>query len=218
MVVSAALGCRLCAIAASDVERAGFDVPIIREKDFFAIASLGGFIDGWSLVCPNNHRANLLVDYEGGALYDTVGSVVEAVECEFGPAVVFEHGPRGEASETGCGTCHAHMHVVPFGGSILALSKVADSSLSWQTVCVSDLQAVVGDSEYLFAADAYDGSRTVGAVAVLSAPRSQFFRRVLASAIGSSESSDYRIAPFERNAESTSMRLRSILRRARCAA
>lgn len=207
-------GCRLCAISEGNYAF-GCDAPVISERGYFGVASIGGFIPGWTLVCPDHHRNNLSVDYATSELHQTVSAVVNAVTAEFGQAAIFEHGATRDGSPTSCGTSHAHLHVVPFAEDLadLAIANY-DPSLSWVPTRLTDIARASGGREYLFVASRYTGLETVGYLALLREPRSQFFRRLIAAHLKAVHLADYRVAPLEHVGVATAERLSVVLKNA----
>jgi diadenosine tetraphosphate (Ap4A) HIT family hydrolase len=199
--------CRICRMVSAPQEAPLYDQIIFETANYFAVASLGGFIPGWVLVCSKAHHLSLASHYARPEFTHCVRSVVSSVAAVFGDPVVFEHGPIVENSATACGTTHAHLHVVPFPAQLDSLVREADRSLEWRQVSTISLSAY-GDREYLYFANRYAGSNTVGFAAELQMPRSQFFRHVIASAIGKGELANYRAAPLEPIAIDTGSRLR----------
>lgn len=204
--------CRFCAIA--DGRHAfGYDAPIMADQGYFGLASIGGFIPGWSLVCPREHRHNLATEYCSPSFHAATSGIVRTITAEFGEAAIFEHGAVHDSSLTACGTCHAHLHVVPFAGTLADVAVNAEPSLGWSPIRLRDLAAASRDSEYLFVANRYDGADTLGYFAHLRKPRSQFFRRLLASQLRVPHLADYRSAPLEEVSAKTAERARAAFRR-----
>jgi diadenosine tetraphosphate (Ap4A) HIT family hydrolase len=204
--------CRLCAIAKGR-HAFGCDAPVMVDPDYFGLASIGGFIPGWSLVCPREHRHNLASEYSSAKLHRAISVVVDAVAVDFGEAAIFEHGSIRDGSPTACGTSHAHVHVVPFTAALADLAVSAELSLEWESVHLHDVAVVSGGREYLFVANRYEGPATTGYLACLAEPRSQYFRRLLAAQLGVPHLGDYRVAPLEDLSISTAMRVRAAVER-----
>lgn len=190
-------GCRFCGIVsgALGAQTNALDTPWLTSAHYAAITSVGGFIPGWSLIVPRSHRLNLTVDYDRDDFVAFTRGVISLVEAKFGPSCVFEHGTTSEDSDTSCGTAHAHLHVVPFAGDLESLAAQFDVSLEWKTVKCSDLPNASLGSEYLFVANEFRGRESTGKLALLSQGRSQFFRQVLAKAVGKTGSHNYREDP-----------------------
>lgn len=212
MNTSALNNCRFCAIAAGQHGFA-YDVPIMAEQGYFGLASIGGFVPGWSLVCPREHRNNVAQDYANPRFQATVSQIVRAVTAEYGEVAVFEHGATRDGSPTACGTCHAHLHVVPFDGNLADLALKADAELCWLPTRLQDVGVTAAGFEYLFVANRYDGLSTTGQLARLQEPRSQFFRRLIASQLKSPHLADYRAAPLEEVSTATAERVRAAVQR-----
>lgn len=198
--------CRFCGIAAGDYG-ADYDIPTTLSEGYFSIASIGAFIPGWSLVCPRRHVHNLSGEYRLAVFQEEISKVCKAVKQSFGDSAIFEHGSNDDASPTACGTGHAHLHVVPYAGSITEL--IFSQSLDWRPVRLESLSVAVGGSEYLFAADRYEGADTRGYYAILRTPRSQFFRQLIAAHTGVPHLADYRTAPQAHISALTALRVRA---------
>ena len=52
-------------------------------------------------------------------LEQAIGVATEFVERHFGPATIFEHGPRVPGTSLGCGVDHLHFHVAPLKFSLV---------------------------------------------------------------------------------------------------
>jgi ATP adenylyltransferase len=202
-------GCRFCAIAAG-VAFTPYDRPILESDRYLAVASLGGFLPGWTLIIPRDHELNLSQRYADPAFLDFAAEVQRAVSTTFGNTVMFEHGANHAGSSTGCGTDHAHMHLVPLEASLTALATSYGTPDPWQRYPISELHRVAG-AEYLFVSDQFEHAKTSGLLQLLRAPRSQFFRRVIAEHLGMPGLADYRQEPLESLATSTATRLRDVL-------
>jgi diadenosine tetraphosphate (Ap4A) HIT family hydrolase len=207
----AAAACRFCGIAAGHYG-AAYDTPITASERYFSIASIGAFVPGWSLVCPRRHEHNLSAEYREPAFHDEISQVVSAVNRSFGRSVIFEHGSNRDESPTACGTSHAHLHVVPFVGSLTGLTR--SRPLNWMPVHLSAVAEVTDGSEYLFAADGYEGMDTLGYCAILRTPTSQFFRRLIAAHLEVPHLADYRTAPEAQLSALTALRVREAVRTA----
>lgn len=200
--------CRLCEIAAGKREHE-YDTPVLMGAGYFGIASVGGFVPGWSLLCTSNHLHNLAEDYQEAALQESLSLLVHAVNRSFGDCAIFEHGAVGESSATACGTSHAHIHAVPFAGRLADLAVATEPGLCWEPVRLREVAAAANGSEYLYVANRYAGVDTVGYLAVLMSPRSQFFRHLIAAHLKVPHLADYRRAPLETLSGSTALKVRA---------
>lgn len=201
------MSCRFCELASSHGRNRVADQVLYETERYFAISSIGGFIPGWTLVCPKSHQLNLSQFYLEESFVQFVKDVQEVVSKEYGSCVIFEHGANVEGSITACGANHAHLHIVPFSRSVQSLVPKEDSSLDWNTCLTGQIAPLSGGQEYLFCADKFDGHKTMGLVCTLPQQRSQFFRRVLSKAVGMTEFYDYKRYPFEEISNDTAKRL-----------
>lgn len=199
------MSCKFCEIGTepnwSDVDR-----PIIEDDGYFAVSSIGGFVPGWTLIFPKDHRFNMSRDYRDPAFNDFVLKVAAVVSKEYGRCVFFEHGAAMQDSQTGCGVNHAHFHVVPFSKSIELLAAAYRSNYVWQKTSASEIEDRCDGAEYLFCSDGFENDAS-GAISILEATESQFFRKVIASAMGLDALYDYKKYPFEELSADTAIRL-----------
>lgn len=201
--------CRFCAMPGSRKSLEEHDRPILETSKYFAVASLGGFIPGWTLVCPADHSLNLTQSYRDDAFIEFTEEVHGLLGSEFGPCVIFEHGSRTEGSLTGCGVNHAHLHLVPLRSSLVGLVARLDPSSQWIDASLSEVAALTSGREYLLMSDSYTGQSTTVKLLILNSPRSQYFRQILAEALNLKQLADYRVAPLKSEAGSVAERLRS---------
>src|SRR2546425_8909742 len=95
--------CRFCSIRHGHFFYGTADLPIHATRDYFAMASIGGFVEGWTLVVPNDHCLSLRDLYAVDSFTDFVTRTVRTVEGLYGPSVIFEHGANHSGSPTSCG-------------------------------------------------------------------------------------------------------------------
>jgi len=190
-------GCRFCGIVngASDAQTNVLDTPWLQSARYAAFTSVGSFIPGWALIVPRSHRLNLTVDYDRDDFVEFTRGVISLVETKFGRSCVFEHGTTSADSNTSCGTAHAHLHVVPFADDLESLAAKFDENLAWMSVKCSDVAEASLGREYLFVANEFHGKESKGKLALLAQGRSQFFRQVLAQAVGKTGAYNYREDP-----------------------
>lgn len=198
--------CKFCEIGAGH-HRGEADQPVIESDGYFAVSSIGGFVPGWTLVFPKEHRFNMSRDYRDSAFIDFVRKVAAVVSKEYGRCVFFEHGATKLNSQTGCGVNHAHFHIVPFSKSIEALAAAYRTGYAWQVTQASEIEERCEGAEYLFCSDEFSANPS-GVMSMLENPESQFFRKVIASATGLGALYDYKKYPFEELSANTAIRLR----------
>lgn len=202
-------GCRFCGFFERDsVELV--DTPWLRDDRYCSIVSKGALVPGWSLICPLRHEVSLTDDFQSEEFWDFAGSAEAIVRARYGDIRLFEHGAGYAGSPTGCGTDHAHLHLVPLTFSLATEALRYDASLKWSSCRAQDVKERVAGREYLFVSDKFDGSRTAGLLCLLELPVSQFFRRVVASRLGLKEFYDYRRHPMLEIADRTALDLRAL--------
>ena len=206
---SSQLDCRFCAIARGHTFHGAVDRPIDSTADYIGIASIGAFIEGWSLVLPKDHCLSLRDFYAVEPFSDFLRHVVERVEASYGPSVVFEHGANHRGSLTSCGTDHGHMHIVPISFSVRDALRESDLA-SWEHVHASAIRDKVGNHEYLFFSEVPGQKDLMGNVHKLTSPVSQFFRKVIAARVGATDVADYRQHLFLTTARRTRERLAKV--------
>lgn len=200
--------CRFCAILGGESVGDVFPSHWLDSQDYRAMISVGALVRGWTLVCPKEHSANLLGHYGQSAFWAFAAEAASALAKTYGPCTVFEHGCRDEQSLTGCGTGHAHLHLVPLDFSLASESLRFDAELEWQPCKATNIAERAGDHEYLFIADRFENSDASGLLCLLKAPRSQFFRRVIAQRIGLTDFFDYKKYPMLDIAQASAEELR----------
>ena len=186
--------CRLCDIWNGKYINEQFDVPFMRNDDYLAMASIGAFIEGWSLVVPRTHTFSMRTYYSDPDFADFVESVISHIKNVFHKSVlVFEHGANTCTSETSCGTHHAHLHIVPYDGSII---EDIYEDRDWTRVGLGDIEDTVQQNEYLLYSDNFNSFKTATFnIHILKKEESQYFRRLLGTKIGIDDYS-YKTAPY----------------------
>ena len=196
--------CRFCDIVNGKIYYDDIDEPIAYNEEFFAIASVGALIEGWTLIVPRMHQLSMRTTYMNPLFLNLVEKVLPSLIKKYGPIIAFEHGANKEESITACGTDHAHMHLVPWEGSLS--KKLKNYGMKWDHCHVSEISDKASGKEYLFYAD-LDRNESwgdpLGMIHVLRYPISQFFRHVLAEHLGKQEVSDYKKYPHLGTARQT---------------
>ncbi len=199
--------CRFCEGKVAEIKQFQADEILYESDKFYAISSIGGFIPGWTLVFPKEHNLNMSVFYGNQDLHFFLSDVHKAVAEIYGTSVIFEHGSNNETSQTACGVAHAHIHIVPFNQNIELLAKDASPDLVWTKADLNSIDKISEGNEYLFCANKYSGTDTKGCLAILNNPQSQFFRKVLAKAVGLVDLYDYKKYRFEDISTDTTKKL-----------
>jgi len=192
------VSCRFCEILKGTDQsgRSAVDSPWMQDSRYAAIVSIGALVPGWSLVCPRAHQLNLSSHFDRTDFWEFCSRAAEHVAARYGDVRVFEHGAQFEQSATGCGTDHAHLHLVPLHFSLCEAVLKSPVDMSWTRCRLGDVRRLAAGREYLFAADKLDGSDTQGVLAFPPVPTSQFFRRVIADQLGMSAMYDYKRFPM----------------------
>lgn len=196
--------CRFCNITDGIYEFNEVDQPFYQNKSFMAIASIGAFIEGWTLIVPKKHQLSMKNEYSNSEFQKFTNEVLDKMIDTYGAIIAFEHGSNQEGSITACGTDHAHLHLVPFKDSLL--QKMQATKLEWVQCRASEIEQNVKDQEYLFYYEVgidKDWSDAKGYLHILKMPISQFFRKLMAEHLELSEVANYRDNPFLTNAQQT---------------
>lgn len=181
-----------------------YDKPIYETANFAVLPSLGGFVEGWTLIVPKAPTINLqaLPQALHGEFRELTQLVQNAVERSYGKASLFEHGPEVAGSLMGCGADQAHLHVVPF---IFAdLPSVDGEWMAADGAMPFDAPKALGD--YLWLA-----SSGLAHICLPAVVTSQFFRKKIAESLGASTSWDYKLQPHHDTVLATSERLSAAL-------
>jgi len=188
--------CRFCKITCGEYHYVGIDEPFASNDEFFAIASIGALVKGWTLIVPKFHQVSLRNTYSSPLFLDILQSVIPLLVQRYGPLISFEHGANREGSITSCGTDHAHLHLVPLGESLLP--ELKKSNLQWHRCQTNEIASICGDNEYLFYCELDNKNNwkdTIGYLHILNNPLSQFFRGLIARRKGVVDMADYKQFP-----------------------
>jgi len=195
--------CRFCNISMGQYKYPGIDEPIAENKNFFAIASIGAIVEGWTLIVPKQHCYSMRDLYCQQLMKDISSEVLNKITAKYGKTILFEHGANACDSSTSCGTAHAHMHIVPLTNSLH--TDIQQTGLQWQKCKASEISTLANGKEYLFYCDpqpaTWDDPK--GLVHILSTPTSQFFRRLIAARQNKLRFADYKEYKFLHTAAQT---------------
>ncbi len=169
------------------------NIPWEQSSEYFALASVGALVPGWSLIFPRKRALSFSTVLADDELQTFVRHIRGVIAQAYGPAWVFEHGSAECGSASGCGVDYAHLHIVPLGFDLCDAAQSFDPTLSWIEVDAVNLRQVVAGREYLLTSTTAenDGLQTVQ-VAFPPVATSQYFRRVIASVLGRSAEFDYK--------------------------
>ena len=197
--------CRFC--GALTGQRAIPEPSVLETNQFVAWVSDGALVDGHLLVVPKAHSLSVRQIGELDPLMRFVADVKAYLGRHYGPIAAFEHGPAREGSGVGCSTDHAHLHLVPWEGSLVVQAELDYPHLSWIRVGgLADVAEVATASPYLFVQDA-DGTATLSAHPDIP---SQALRRSLARAMDREEEWNWKTHPQQRTKARTLRRLQRL--------
>lgn len=188
--------CRLCEINSGQYKYLGIDEPFAISNDFIAVASIGALVEGWSLIIPRKHQLSMKECYASPLLGNFINSLLPLLVQQYGSVIAFEHGANADGSITSCGTDHAHLHLVPFGESLL--SDMRRSGFDWTPCRSSEIASLTGKNEYLFYSELGTNGKwndSEGYLHILKHPFSQFFRRLIAKKTMGDKMFDYKRYP-----------------------
>lgn len=194
--------CRFCNILKGNGKYGNIDTPMCVKDKFFALASIGALVPGWTLIIPKEHVYNMGKFYGDSSFCDFVDEIANVLKLETNERIVFfEHGANHCDSLTGCGTNHAHLHLIPYDKSIVEL---ASKHKKWIKCNCSDIDSITKGREYLLCGDYQNGfSSSDCYVSIVEIPESQFFRKIIANDLGIPEEYDYKTFVNEINSELT---------------
>lgn len=186
--------CRFCKIGRGERGEYGVvDSPFFSGENYFSIVSIGAFIDGWTMIVTREHMYNMHREYEKSDFKGYLRTHIDIVRKKYEKTdkiLIFEHGANKCDSLTACGTSHAHLHVIPFEGSIL---KEIQEDREWVKCRLEQVEEIVGEKEYLLYGES-DGSQSDIDVYIhmVEIPESQYFRKILGEKIGLSGAFSYK--------------------------
>lgn len=201
--------CNICNLLTKGHVGAGVDRPWLSTEDYSAVISIGALVPGWTLLAPKRHAVNMQASYKDQKFWEFAREAAVHLSARYGSVVAFEHGPNASNSLTGCGTGHAHLHLVPLNFPLAEYSRNFDLSKQWAVSSFDEIAQKSRGGEYLFVADKFEADASTGFLSIISSPISQFFRKVIASNLGMSEFSDYRRYPMLDIVESSTLTLES---------
>jgi hypothetical protein len=134
-----------------------------------------------------------LTERELSELDEFVAQASALLTTHYANPCAFEHGPVCAGSPVGCSIDHAHLHLVPWAGSLVDAAMSDYPTLPWRQVSTDTGSAVsrLEAGPYLYVRDA-DGR--AAAVVSHSIP-SQALRKTLAGELGRPEEWDWKKNP-----------------------
>ena len=199
--------CRFCDIFSDGTATQEIDHPWLADSKYVAIVSVGALVPGWSLISPIAHATNMSPSFNDLEFWSFASKAENILRNRYGKVCIFEHGAQFSGSQTGCGTDHAHLHMVPLDFSLSQEAIRFGPALVWKTCSISEIAFHASGREYLFVADNFRGQETIGLLCILETPVSQYFRKVIATRNGMSDFYNYRHFPMLEIAASSAAQL-----------
>lgn len=193
-----------------------FNTIIEETKNFIIVPSLGSLVEGWLLIIPKKHVLNstLLDSNERIELNDLITKYSDTSANLFEKNVaVFEHGAIFQDSIIGCGIDHAHVHIVPVDFDMESEVKNLENTFM-------ELSDNINIIDFYNSYSKQD-KKPYWIFSVNNGPvkftnemqhTSQFFRKVIAAAINSPESYDYKKSTSNKNVISTLSKYKALLK------
>jgi ATP adenylyltransferase len=173
-----------------------WDLELARSRYFSVVPSLGSLVSGWLLVVPRRRLLNLrgLSPDEKQDLESLSSRLHGQLDLFGGTVFEFEHGSIYRGSVMGCGVDQAHLHIVPLPFDLIkAAEQASEGKIIWLGGGASDdpWTATPDAAEYILI-------RRVArefAVGVMTAPESQWLRKIIARNLSRAAEWDYRKNP-----------------------
>src|SRR5262245_23869638 len=114
-----------------------WDEILVQTPNFVVVPTVGALVEGWLLIVSKDPYVCMGAIDAG--LHDELSELLvfcsTAVRECFGAAAIFEHGPSSTGLRVGCGVDHAHVHVLPApGGLIAGTTSVSQVEFGWHRV------------------------------------------------------------------------------------
>lgn len=195
--------CRFCDILEGKRNIGMIDNPVLINSQFYTLVSIGGFIEGWSLVIPKEHTYSMRKFYTNTLFINIANEMLKKIRKIYKKkCIIFEHGANHEGSITACGTNHAHLHILPYEKSLL--DQMFGNCIQWVKCGIKDIADIVQDKEYWFyAEDVVNIEEAKGYIHIIEKTESQYFRRFLAEKEGYLQEYDYKSNLFLDKGEAT---------------
>jgi ATP adenylyltransferase len=189
-----------------------WDEVLFDSPNFAVVPTVGAIVEGWLLIVTKQHA--LCMGAIDSRHYSELNSIKEfatkLIIEQYGSAVVFEHGPAKCGQTTGCGTDHAHLHIVPVEQSLIdGIPNVTLETFEWERVHGIEVtkQYFTSSIPYLYV------EQPLGEPKISSASQapSQLFRKVIANQNCCSTKSNWRDYPMTENVLATVSCVKSYL-------
>ncbi len=183
-----------------------YDRVLLEYFGTKTVPSLGSIVSGWTLTFPSVPRINLSRCDEGERAKVLEAAAIAAKRVADMSKMVFhfEHGSGEPGSQTGCGLDLAHLHTVPLDFDLVeAASQSPLGGIAWQEQRLSETDWSKLPKEYLAV---WRGGTDTLLVGKPPQPTSQYFRKLIADAVGHPDAWNYRAHHFMDNIRTTIQR------------
>lgn len=170
------------------------DRPLYSHADWVAAPTLGAIVPNWLIVVPREHALSFRSWWmqHGKAPEAIIEELCGHLGLALDEVIWFEHGPAVLGSVVGCGTDHAHIHIIlrpSFTFEAFLNQAISMSQLKWaKTAAERAYTSLPNEPSYLMLGS---GDQAAWASDV-DATGSQFLRRVINSLTDQAERWDYR--------------------------
>jgi len=185
------MDCRYCNIFEGKELHRKADMLLYDSPNFAVFPTIGPLVEGWVLIAPKEHTPSMRSYYSNEDFRRLVNLTRDRLYRKYKkPIIIFEHGANKFGSPTSCGTDHAHLHMLPFHGSLL---NDMCQEFTVQECRATDLKELVKSEEYLYYCDLSDEDfdQANGYIHILPSSISKYFRKLLATKLEIFEQHDY---------------------------
>lgn len=178
---------------------------VAESQNFFVFPSLGQLVEGYLLICSQEHFLGLSQIHEEHfqELENVKESVRQLLSREYREPIFFEHGCIEETKKAGCCVAHAHLHAIPLETDILPY--IQKNFHGRKINSLYELRQQKGSLGYFY----YENQRKEQYIFELNERvPSQYLRQVIAAQVGVPENWDWRAFPFRDKVLRTYDRLR----------
>ena len=176
----------------------GVDSRIVdASKKWKLMPTIGSFVPGYFLLVTKRHVLSVghCSDIELEEVNQLIDQLVTSLSALYNcPCVVFEHGCYNNYNRGGCCVDHAHIHILPFDGDIIAN---IDGNLNVEVV--NDIGAsrdyILDGKSYIYVQD----NKLVRYIVSGKIIPSQYIRQIIACQLGIPDKWDWRLHYGEEN-------------------
>ena len=186
-------------------ERLPHNQPLLERVDWVIVPTIGAIVPNWLIAVPRKPIINIrdwIIQY-GMSPKNIMDDLNVHIKTTYSDLIWFEHGPASFNSPVGCGTDHAHLHIIfrpDFTFAAFAEQSISSSNLTWQhTAPDSAYESLPDTGSYLIAGS---GSESIFTYHVESTG-SQFFRRIVSVLAGRVDAWNYKHFPHADNVTKT---------------